>query len=81
MIVQYGESALIILNVILDISEKTILIIQVHPSPFGVSLKISKDSVRLKQGEYWIGVIAEIGGPRQVLKQMHKGPRNVDYKS
>jgi len=34
--------------------KKTILIVQVHPSPEVVSLKISKDGIRLKQGEYWM---------------------------
>ncbi|SAI87645.1 hypothetical protein MBBA_0769 [Methanoculleus bourgensis] len=84
MIVQYiGESALIyIKRHFWTYQKKTILIIQVHPSPFGVSLKISKDSVRLKQGEYWIrGNSGDRRTSPSALEQMHKGPRNVDYKS
>jgi len=61
--------------------KKTMLIVQVHPSPEEVSLNISKDGTRFKQGEYWIrGNSGDRRASPSVLEQMRKGPRNADYK-
>ncbi len=84
MIVQYiGESALIyVKRHFWTYQKKTMLVIQVHPSSDGVSLKISKSGIRLKQGEYWIrGNSGDRRTSPDALKQMRKGPRNVNHKT